>query len=154
LADGWPPEFDIVEYWGSVGRIHQGTVTKKADGGQRWDSHNSYGYAQTLQPAGESAALRPSSAAAPKNYGPRAPKLVSKPNIVFILADDLADDLGCYGSSFYDTPNLDKLAKQGALFTDAYAACPVCSPTRASLMSGQYPQRTGLSTAEGWPTSN
>ncbi len=68
-----------------------------------------------------------------------------QPNIVFILADDLGyKDLGCYGSTFYDTPNLDKLAKQGVLFTDAYAACPVCSPTRASLLTGQYPQRTGI----------
>lgn len=51
------------------------------------------------------------------------------PNIVFFLVDDLGQrDLGCYGSTFYETPNLDRLAKQGALFTDAYAACPVCSP--------------------------
>lgn len=62
-----------------------------------------------------------------------------------MLADDLGQrDLGCYGSTFYDTPNLDKLAAQGALFTQAYAACPVCSPTRASIMTGQYPQRTGV----------
>jgi arylsulfatase A-like enzyme len=66
-------------------------------------------------------------------------------NVVVFLADDLGQrDLGCYGSSFYETPNLDRLAKEGALFTDAYAACPVCSPTRASLMSGQWPQRTGI----------
>ena len=75
-----------------------------------------------------------------------------QPNIVFILADDLGyKDLGCYGSSFYDTPNLDALAKQGVLFTDAYAACPVCSPTRASLMTGQYPQRTGITDYLGAP---
>ena len=50
-------------------------------------------------------------------------------NIVFILADDLGQrDLGCYGSTFYETPNLDRLASEGARFTDAYAACPVCSP--------------------------
>jgi len=67
------------------------------------------------------------------------------PNIVFILVDDLGQrDLGCYGSTFYETPNLDRLAKEGARFTDAYAACPVCSPTRASIMSGQWPQRTGV----------
>ena len=77
---------------------------------------------------------------------------VGKPNIVFILADDLGyKDLGCYGSSFYDTPNLDAFAKTGALFTDGYAACPVCSPTRASLMSGQYPQRTGVTDWIGSP---
>jgi len=68
-----------------------------------------------------------------------------KPNIVFFLADDLGQrDLGSYGSTFYETPNLDRMAKDGARFTDAYAACPVCSPTRASLMTGQWPQRTGV----------
>src|SRR6185312_11050050 len=60
-------------------------------------------------------------------------------------ADDLGrHDLGCYGSTFYETPHLDRLAKEGARFTAAYAACPVCSPTRASIMSGQWPQRTGV----------
>lgn len=66
----------------------------------------------------------------------------TKPNIVFILADDLGwADLGCYGSTFYETPNLDKLANQGMRFTDAYAACSVCSPTRASILTGKYPAR-------------
>jgi arylsulfatase A-like enzyme len=70
----------------------------------------------------------------------------SKPlNIIFILADDLgAHDLGCFGSTFYETPNLDRLARQGMLFTQAYAACPVCSPTRAAFMTGKYPPRTGI----------
>lgn len=64
---------------------------------------------------------------------------------MFFLADDLGQrDLGCYGSTFYETPNLDRLAKEGARFTDAYAACPVCSPTRASILTGQWPQRTGI----------
>ncbi len=68
-----------------------------------------------------------------------------RPNIVFILADDLGwADLGCYGSTFHETPNLDKLAKQGMRFTDAYAACAVCSPTRASVMTGKYPARLHL----------
>ena len=59
------------------------------------------------------------------------------PNVVFFLVDDLGQrDLGCYGSTFYETPNLDRLAKDGAKFTDAYAACPVCSPTRASILTG------------------
>src|SRR4026207_1035157 len=62
-----------------------------------------------------------------------------KPNFVFILIDDLGwTDLGCYGSTFYRTPNLDKLARQGMRFTNAYAACPVCSPTRASILTGKY----------------
>ncbi|MEW6305491.1 MAG: sulfatase, partial [Verrucomicrobiota bacterium] len=53
-------------------------------------------------------------------------------------------DLGCYGATFYETPHLDRLAKEGARFTQAYAACPVCSPTRASIITGKYPQRTGV----------
>jgi arylsulfatase A-like enzyme len=65
-----------------------------------------------------------------------------KTNIVFILADDLGwHQLGCYGSKFYKTPNLDRLAAQSMRFTDAYAATPVCSPTRASIMTGKYPAR-------------
>jgi arylsulfatase A-like enzyme len=68
-----------------------------------------------------------------------------RPNIIFILADDLGwADLGCYGSKFYETPNLDALAKSGMRFTQAYAACCVCSPTRASIMTGKYPVRTGI----------
>jgi len=71
--------------------------------------------------------------------------VMTKPNIVFILADDLGwHQLGCYGSNFYETPNLDNLAKQGIRFTDAYAAAPVCSPTRASIMTGKYPARLHL----------
>ncbi|MGE9290136.1 MAG: sulfatase [Puniceicoccales bacterium] len=67
------------------------------------------------------------------------------PNILYILIDDLGwKDVSCYGSEFYETPNLDRLAGKGMRFTDAYAACPVCSPTRASIMSGKYPARLGL----------
>ena len=70
---------------------------------------------------------------------------IEKPNIVFILADDLGwHQLGCYGSKFYETPNIDKLSKHGTRFTDAYAACSVCSPTRASIMTGKYPARLHL----------
>lgn len=69
--------------------------------------------------------------------------VADRPNILFILADDLGwSDLGCFGSTFYDTPNLDGLAKEGIKFTQAYAACPVCSPTRSSILTGQYPART------------
>jgi arylsulfatase A-like enzyme len=68
-----------------------------------------------------------------------------RPNFLFILIDDLGwRDLGCYGSSFYETPNLDRLAQQGMRFTRAYASCPVCSPTRASIMTGKYPARVGI----------
>ncbi|HUW18848.1 MAG TPA: sulfatase-like hydrolase/transferase [Sedimentisphaerales bacterium] len=76
-------------------------------------------------------------------FGANSPR--KKPNIVFILADDLGwHQLGCYGSKFYETPNLDDFAKEGMRFTDAYAACPVCSPTRASIMTGKYPARLHL----------
>ena len=68
-----------------------------------------------------------------------------KPNIVFILIDDMGwPDVACYGSKFHETPNIDQLARQGMKFSDAYAACPVCSPTRASIMAGQYPARIGI----------
>jgi len=67
------------------------------------------------------------------------------PNIVFFLVDDLGwRDAGCYGSSFYSTPNIDALAQEGVRFTDAYAACHVCSPTRASILTGKYPARLDL----------
>jgi arylsulfatase A-like enzyme len=66
-------------------------------------------------------------------------------NFVFFLVDDLGwRDLGCFGSSFYETPNIDALAAGGMRFTQAYAACPVCSPTRSSIMTGKYPIRTGI----------
>ena len=63
-------------------------------------------------------------------------------NIVLFLIDDLGwMDLGCQGSTFYQTPNIDRLAQEGARFTDAYAACAVCSPTRAAILTGKYPAR-------------
>ena len=66
-------------------------------------------------------------------------------NFVFFLVDDLGwTDLGSFGSSFYETPNVDRLVKSGVKFTNAYAACPVCSPTRASIVTGKYPQRVGI----------
>jgi uncharacterized sulfatase len=69
----------------------------------------------------------------------------SPPNVVLILADDLGTPpVACYGNPFYETPHLDRLAREGLRFTDAYAACPVCSPTRAALMTGLYPSRTHI----------
>ncbi|MBI2478434.1 MAG: sulfatase-like hydrolase/transferase, partial [Planctomycetia bacterium] len=68
-----------------------------------------------------------------------------RPNIVFLLADDLGwTNLRCFGSDFYETPNLDRFAQSGMKFTAAYSACTVCSPTRASLMTGMYPARLHL----------
>jgi arylsulfatase A len=65
------------------------------------------------------------------------------PNILLILADDLGTTpVGTYGNPYYETPNIDRLAREGMRFTDAYSACPVCSPTRAALMTGKYPART------------
>src|SRR3954463_2648100 len=68
-----------------------------------------------------------------------------KPNIILILADDMGwSELGCYGNTFNETPNIDRLATQGLRFTQHYAAAPVCSPTRASIVTGCYPVRTGI----------
>ena len=68
-----------------------------------------------------------------------------RPNIIFVLADDLGwSELGCYGSDFHETPHLDRLAKEGMRFTNAYAAAPVCSPYRAALLTGQHPARVGI----------
>ena len=70
-----------------------------------------------------------------------------RPNIVFILADDLGyTDVACYGSRYYETPNIDRLAAQGMRFTSGYTCGPNCQPTRAALMSGQYMPRTGVYT--------
>lgn len=68
-----------------------------------------------------------------------------RPNVVFILADDLGwSDTSLYGSKFYETPSIDSLAKRGMMFTQAYAANPLCSPTRASIMTGLFPARIGI----------
>jgi len=68
-----------------------------------------------------------------------------KPNILLIVVDDLGyGDLGCYGAKDLRTPHLDRLASEGVRFTDAYASAPVCSPTRAALITGRYPQRSGF----------
>ena len=72
-------------------------------------------------------------------------ELSKKPNVLFILVDDLGwKDLGSYGSSFYETPNIDLLARKSFRFTNAYSSSPVCSPTRASIMTGKHPSRIGI----------
>ncbi len=78
--------------------------------------------------------------------GAATPAAMVRPNIVFLLADDMGYmDLGAnHPRTFYETPHLDALARSGARFTDGYAACPVCSPTRASIMTGRTPPRTGV----------
>lgn len=73
------------------------------------------------------------------------------PNILLILVDDLGwRDLGCYGSTFYETPHIDRLCAQGMRFTDAYAAAPVCSPTRASILTGKYAATLSLTDWIDW----
>ncbi len=75
----------------------------------------------------------------------REPQKLEQPNIIFILVDDLGwKDVGFMGSKFYETPNIDRLAGEGMVFTNAYAASAVCSPTRASILTGRYPARTGI----------
>ena len=68
-----------------------------------------------------------------------------RPNVIFILCDDLGwRDVGCFGSTYHQTPNIDRLASRGVRLTQAYAASPLCSPTRASILTGQYPARIGI----------
>lgn len=78
-----------------------------------------------------------------------------RPNILFFLVDDLGwADTGAWGSPFYETPHIDALAASGMKFTSAYAACPVCSPTRASILTGRHPVRVGITDwIKGRPTS-
>ena len=69
----------------------------------------------------------------------------SATNFVFFLVDDLGwADVACFGSTFHETPNIDRLAESGMKFTNAYAASPVCSPTRASIMTGKHPVRVDI----------
>lgn len=76
---------------------------------------------------------------------------MTPPNIILILIDDMGwRDVSCYGSTFYETPHIDRLAAEGMSFTQAYAACPVCSPTRASLLTGKYPATLGLTDWIDW----
>ncbi len=75
-----------------------------------------------------------------------------QPNFVFILVDDMGwMDIGANGSTFYETPNIDRLASEGVRFTQAYAASPICSPTRASILTGKNPARINLTQWIGGP---
>ena len=74
----------------------------------------------------------------------------AQPNVIFILADDLGwKDLACFGSEYYETPNFDALAASGMRFTNAYSASPLCSPTRASILTGLEPGRLRFTTPSG-----
>ena len=80
-------------------------------------------------------------------------KQTQKPNILFILADDYGwKDMSCSGSKYYETPNLDRLAAEGVRFTRAYSNCSVCSPSRASILTGQYPPRHDITNFIGAPS--
>jgi arylsulfatase A-like enzyme len=95
-------------------------------------------FLKTLGAGITAASLTGASGCAREDYQPQ-------PNFVFFLIDDLGwVDTGVYGSSFYETPNIDRLANEGMRFTDAYAASPVCSPTRASIMTGRHPARLNI----------
>jgi arylsulfatase A-like enzyme len=79
----------------------------------------------------------------------------SRPNVVFILADDLGwGDLSCYGRPDYRTPNIDLLASHGVRFTDAYSASAVCTPTRVGFITGRYPARLPIGLIEPLPADN
>ena len=74
-----------------------------------------------------------------------AKKTSTGPNVILVLVDDMGwMDLGCQGSDFYQTPHIDQLAEEGIQFTNGYAACSVCSPTRAAVQTGRYPHRLGV----------
>jgi len=76
---------------------------------------------------------------------PQSVRADRPPNIIIILADDMGyGDLGCYGHPSIRTPNLDRMAAEGMRFTDFYVAAPVCTPSRAALMTGRLPIRTGM----------
>ncbi len=80
------------------------------------------------------------------------PRTEQKPNVIIILCDDLGyGDLGCYGSDRNRTPRLDRMAAEGMRFTDFYVAAPLCSPSRAALLTGCYPRRVGLAEGHGHP---
>ncbi len=97
-----------------------------------------------------SAALAAGTAAAILTAAVATAQAQRPPNVVFILADDLGwMDTGVYGSTFYETPHIDALARRGMRFTDAYAAAAICSPTRASILTGMHPARLGITTASG-----
>ena len=88
--------------------------------------------------AGEPALDPPASSSAATSVGPR-------PNIVVVVVDDLRwDEFGAAGHTYLETPNIDRLAAEGALFENSFHAVPLCSPNRASLLTGQYPSRHGI----------
>ncbi|WP_372796648.1 sulfatase-like hydrolase/transferase, partial [Pontiella sp.] len=83
-------------------------------------------------------------AAAPMVSADSAPR-TDKPNVIFILMDDMGySDVSCYGSTKVNTPNIDRMAAEGMQFTDFHTGASICSPSRAAFLTGAYPQRAGL----------
>jgi len=85
-------------------------------------------------------------------WAPAAPAQAAKPNILFLVVDDLDCRIGCYGDPVAKTPNLDRLARQGVRFDRAYCQFPLCNPTRSSVLSGRYPTSTGVLDNNTWLT--
>ncbi|KRC53270.1 MULTISPECIES: sulfatase [unclassified Nocardioides] len=99
-----------------------------------------------LQGAGAGCAVALTTQGAPASAGALAQRRpLDRPNVIVVTIDDLGwRELGCYGNTFNETPQIDRLAREGTRFTQAYAAAPLCSPTRAALVTGRYPGRTGI----------
>ena len=86
---------------------------------------------------------------------PGAAQEPTRPNFLFILVDDLGrQDLSCEGSAFYETPNIDRIAHSAMRFSNGYSTCQVCSPSRASIQTGKYPARVGITDYIGWTRNN
>ena len=102
----------------------------------------------TLTGAGLLGCTAPRNASGPEENG----AVSRRPNVVLILSDDLGyADLGIHGCPDIPTPHIDSLAKDGMRFTNGYVSAPVCSPTRAGLMTGRYQQRFGWEVNPSWP---
>ncbi len=142
----WLPPIDSLDnqFLGEYSRKAKGKSKKLKVKHQKNKENDSMNRRDFLKGIGLGAAALAVSGSASSNQQASS-RTKKKLNFVFFLIDDLGwTDVGCYGSSFYETPNIDKLASEGMRFTDAYAACPVCSPTRASIVAGKYPARLGI----------
>ncbi len=143
LGRSWVPGFSSVPIFQSAYRISPTASEGASEGGAAAKS-------AAAAPSGDTVLIAcaeyPDRKIAIAGYSAEMGNLkVSKPNIVYIMADDLGwHELNTYGNTFTETPNLNRLASQGVRFTNAYASAPVCSPTRGSLMTGQYPARVGI----------
>ncbi|MHC4123913.1 MAG: sulfatase-like hydrolase/transferase, partial [Planctomycetota bacterium] len=112
---------------------------------------NRIGRREFLKVMGAAAASLAVPGCLPSRKSPAYKMPAERPNIVIVLADDLGyGDVGCYGNKIIKTPNIDALAEGGLKFTDFHTNAPMCSPTRASVLTGLYPQRCGIENALSW----